>query len=250
MRNAVLYNSLPYLPLSSSRVEPAAFNQEPTGNNSLISRLGNVVEVYSLTPSLPLTSPRFNMPDSLSQLSLALYFVDILTLRVFAQQNVILSSTNPDIIYNPPPCSPSFIITGCVSPWQLSNDTVPGTTIVSTNGPIPEAGNVVPQMFLSFRASTLYLRTTSLSNATVNLTLTAEPTDVSITTQLNTSISLIVVINLPETQTTTLGVTFLPGDLPTRFDVESITLTVANARYEVPYACLTQTNEQHITLFP
>ncbi|KIJ65442.1 hypothetical protein HYDPIDRAFT_110516 [Hydnomerulius pinastri MD-312] len=169
------------------------------------------------------------MPDCLSRLYLALYFLGILTLQAYAQQNVVLSSINPDIIYNPPLCAPASILTGCVSPWQISNDTVPGTTVVSTNGPIPEAGNVIPQMFLSFRASTLYLRTTSLSNATVNFTLTAEPTDVTITTEVNTSISLIVAINLPETQTTTLGVTFGLSDVPTRFDVESITLTVANA---------------------
>lgn len=83
-----------------------------------------------------------------------------------------------------------------------------------------------------YLASTLYLRTSSLSNATVNLTLTAEPTDLSITTAVNTSISLIVAVNIPESQTTTLGVTVLQEDVPTRFDVESITLTVSNARCE------------------
>ncbi|KAF8840397.1 hypothetical protein BDN67DRAFT_968586 [Paxillus ammoniavirescens] len=169
------------------------------------------------------------MPDSLSRLCLALSFLGILTLRAFAQENVVLSSTNPDIIYNPPLCSPSSIITGCVSPWQVSNDTQTGTITVFTNGPIPEAGNVIPQMFLSFRASMLYLRTSSLANATINFTLTAEPGDISITSQLNTSIRLVEVVNLPETQTTTLGITFLVEDVPTRFDVESVTLSVANA---------------------
>ncbi|KIK99125.1 hypothetical protein PAXRUDRAFT_823086 [Paxillus rubicundulus Ve08.2h10] len=167
------------------------------------------------------------MPDSLSRLCLALFLLGTLTLRAFAQENVVLSSTNPDIIYNPPLCSPSSI--GCLSPWQLSNDTQTGTTTVFTNGPIPEAGNVIPQMFLSFRASMLYLRTSSLANASINFTLTVEPGDVSITAQLNTSIRLVEVVNLPETQTTTLGITFLVGALPTRFDVESITLAVANA---------------------
>ncbi|KAF9233852.1 hypothetical protein BU15DRAFT_79710 [Melanogaster broomeanus] len=168
------------------------------------------------------------MPDSLSWLGLVLLSCGILTLPAFAQQSVVLSSTNPDIIYNPPLCTPSSVITGCVSPWQISNES--GTTVVFTNGPIPEAGDVIPQMFLSFRASNLSLQTTSLSNATINFTLTAEPTDISITAELNTTIfPLIVVANLPETQTTTLGITFLPGDLPARFDVESITLVVANA---------------------
>jgi hypothetical protein len=76
----------------------------------------------------------------------------------------------------------------------------------------------------------LYLRTSPLSNATVNFSLTAEPSGVTITQQVNTSINLIVAVNLPETQTTTLGITLLQGSSPTRFDVESITLTVANSR--------------------
>ncbi|KAH0836840.1 hypothetical protein J3R83DRAFT_8625 [Lanmaoa asiatica] len=163
------------------------------------------------------------MLDSLSRVCLTL----CLLLPALAQQNVVLSSTDPDIIYNPPLCSSSSSVAGCTSPWQVSNDTIPGSVVVYTNGPIPQAGNVLPQ--IGNQPSTLYLRTTPSSNATVNLTLTAEPTDVSITSELNTSISLIVAVNIPETQTTTLGVTFLQGDLPTRFDIESITLTVANA---------------------
>ncbi|KAL4062518.1 hypothetical protein V8B97DRAFT_1955135 [Scleroderma yunnanense] len=142
-----------------------------------------------------------------------------------AQQAVWLQSTNTDIIYNPPVCSPSA--PGCASPWQIINDT--GLTVVSTQGPIPLAGDVVPQMFLTFRAFGLYLRTSPQSNATVNFTLTAEPSDTSVTNTVNTSLNVITVIDLPITQTTTLGITFIPGDLPSRFDVESVTLVVANA---------------------
>ncbi|KAH7890966.1 hypothetical protein F5I97DRAFT_112733 [Phlebopus sp. FC_14] len=169
------------------------------------------------------------MRDALSRLCLALCFLAILTLRTLAQQNVVLASTDPDIVYNPPLCTAASISTGCISPWQVVNDTELGSTLVSTNGPIPEAGNVIPQLFFTFRASTLYLRTASSSNATVNFTLTAEPTDVTITKEVNTSISLIVAVDLPETQSTTLGITFLPSDLPSQFDVESIVLSVANA---------------------
>ncbi|KAF8141402.1 hypothetical protein EV363DRAFT_1578666 [Boletus edulis] len=165
------------------------------------------------------------MPDSLSRICLTLG----LLLPALARQTVVLSSTNPDIIYNPPLCTSSSILAGCTSPWQVSNDIIPATTLVYTDGPIPQAGNVIPQMFFNFRASALFLRTTSSSNATVNFTLTAEPTDVTITKELNTSISLIVAVDIPESQTTTLGVTFLQGNLPTRFDIESITLVVTNA---------------------
>ncbi|KAI6023347.1 hypothetical protein EDC04DRAFT_300553 [Pisolithus marmoratus] len=105
--------------------------------------------------------------------------------RARAQQIVVLSSTDPDIIYNPPLCSSSEGGSGCVSPWQLVNDSSVPTAVISTNGPIPEAGNVIPQVFLTFRASNLYLYPSPLSNATVNITLTAEPSDTSITSMCN-----------------------------------------------------------------
>ncbi|KAI6122614.1 hypothetical protein EDD16DRAFT_1570044 [Pisolithus croceorrhizus] len=90
-------------------------------------------------------------------------------------------------------------------------------------------------MFLTFRASSLYLYPSPLSNATVNFTLTAEPSDASITSMVNTSISIIMAVGLPLTQMTTLGITYIPGDLPTRFDVESIVLVVANASETASY---------------
>ncbi|KIN97058.1 hypothetical protein M404DRAFT_62038, partial [Pisolithus tinctorius Marx 270] len=78
-------------------------------------------------------------------------------------------------------------------------------------------------------ASSLCLYPSPVSNATVNLTLAAELSDTSITSMVNTSINIITAVGLPQTQATTLGITFILGDLPTRFDVESITLVVANA---------------------
>ncbi|KAJ8591421.1 hypothetical protein M405DRAFT_788871 [Rhizopogon salebrosus TDB-379] len=169
------------------------------------------------------------MPDCLSGLFLCLYLLSTALPVVFAQQQVVLQSINPDIVYSPPLCNASAIDAGCLSSWQV--DVIPGiaTPVVAATGPIPQTGNIIPQMFLSFRASMLYLRTSPLSNATVNFSLTAEPSGVTITQQVNTSINLIVAVNLPETQTTTLGITLLQGSSPTRFDVESITLTVANS---------------------
>ncbi|KAI6149626.1 hypothetical protein BKA82DRAFT_1006349 [Pisolithus tinctorius] len=166
-------------------------------------------------------------------LSLCLYTT--LISQACAQQIVVLSSNDSDIIYNPPLCSSSDVVSGCISPWQLLNDSSASTTVISTSGPIPQAGNVIPQMFLTFRASSLYLYPSPLSNATVNFTLTAEPSDTSITSMVNTSINIITAVGLPLTQATTLGITFIPGDLPTRFDVESITLVVANASATASY---------------
>lgn len=152
-----------------------------------------------------------------------------------AQQIVTLASTDPDIIYNPSLCPSSNATSDCVSPWQLVNDSSVSTTAISTSGPIPQAGNVIPQMFLTFQASSLYLYASPLSNATVNFTLTAEPSDTSITSMVNTSIGVINAVGLPPTQMTTLGITYIPGDLPTRFDVVSITLVVANASETASY---------------
>ncbi|KAI6006658.1 hypothetical protein F5J12DRAFT_721093 [Pisolithus orientalis] len=146
-------------------------------------------------------------------LVLSLCFSTTLISQACAQQIVVLSSNDSDIIYNPPLCSSSDVVSGCTSPWQLLNDSSASTTVISTNGPIPQAGNVIPQMFL-----TLYLYPSPLSNATVNFTLTAEPSDTSITSMVNTSINIITAVGLPLTQATTLGITFIPGDLPTRFD--------------------------------
>ncbi|KAI6112934.1 hypothetical protein F5141DRAFT_1110483 [Pisolithus sp. B1] len=172
---------------------------------------------------------------SCAPLVLSLCLSTTLILRIRAQQTVTLSSTDPDIIYNPPLCPSSDVTSGCTSPWQLVNDPSVSTTVISTSGPIPQAGNVIPQMFLTFRASSLYLYPSPLSNATVNFTLTAEPSDTSITSMVNTSIRIIMAVGLPLTQMTTLGVTYIPGDLPTRFDVESIILVVANASETASY---------------
>ncbi|KAI6023794.1 hypothetical protein BKA83DRAFT_344056 [Pisolithus microcarpus] len=158
-----------------------------------------------------------------------------------AQQIVTLASTDPGIIYNPSLCPSSNATSDCVSPWQLVNDSSVSTTAISTSGPIPQAGNVIPQMFLTFQASSLYLYASPLSNATVNFTLTAEPSDTSITSMVNTSIGVINAVGLPPTQMTTLGITYIPGDLPTRFDVVSITLVVANARHVVLHVLLVDT---------
>jgi len=150
-----------------------------------------------------------------------LYLLLLLVLEAVAQQVVTLQSTSPEIDYSPALCDASTV--DCVSAWQTADD-VPGVALVATYGPVSEADNIIPQLFLTFRASALALRTSPYSNATINLTLSASPS-----TTYNSSIGYITVRDLPETQTTTLGVTFVPGDAPTRFDVEWIALTVGNA---------------------
>ncbi|KAG2143821.1 uncharacterized protein EDB93DRAFT_1155023 [Suillus bovinus] len=150
------------------------------------------------------------MPHRFSRLFLSFCLLSTVTLVVSAQQQVIIGSTNPDIVYLPPLCNVSNI--ECLSAWQqtyIDYPSINGTPVIvtSTTGPIPQTGNFVPQLFLTFRASTLYLRTSPFSNATVNFSLTADPSGVTITKQ---------------------GITFLQELSPTRLDVESITLNVTN----------------------
>ncbi|KAI6149639.1 hypothetical protein BKA82DRAFT_4131576 [Pisolithus tinctorius] len=189
-------------------------------------------------------------------LVLSLCLSTALIYHACAQQIVVLSSNDPDIIYNPPlfffRCRfwlyqpVSSIVNVRLHLKQLLNHSSVSTTVISTNGPIPQAGNVIFQMFLTFRASSLCLYPSPVSNATVNLTLAAELSDTSITSMVNTSINIITAVGLPQTQATTLGITFILGDLPTRFDVESITLVVANARHVVFCVLLVNTTCNHL----
>lgn len=200
--------------------------------------VGNCAEITLWNLESLLRRPRSGMVQTLAScvpLVLSLCLSTALISQTRAQQIVTLASTDPDIIYNPSLCPSSNATSDCVSPWQLVNDSSVSTTAISTSGPIPQAGNVIPQMFLTFQASSLYLYASPLSNATVNFTLTAEPSDTSITSMVNTSIGVINAVGLPPTQMTTLGITYIPGDLPTRFDVVSITLVVANASETASY---------------
>ncbi|EGN96901.1 hypothetical protein SERLA73DRAFT_140747, partial [Serpula lacrymans var. lacrymans S7.3] len=123
--------------------------------------------------------------SSLSPVFLVLLVLNTSIALVFAQQNVTLQSTAPQIVYSPSLCSNST--TGsCVSAWQVLND-IPGTSVVSTTGPVPQAGNIIPQMFLSFIGSAAYIYTSSLSTAIINVTLTAYPSEEFITHQIDSS---------------------------------------------------------------
>jgi hypothetical protein len=56
------------------------------------------------------------MPYRLSRLFLSFYLlIGTVTLVVSAQQQVVLGSTDPDLVYLPPLCNISNI--GCLSAW-------------------------------------------------------------------------------------------------------------------------------------
>ncbi|KAJ8518103.1 hypothetical protein ONZ45_g4800 [Pleurotus djamor] len=105
--------------------------------------------------------------------------------------------------------------------WQVAN--VAGVRVVSTTGPSVEIGNVIPQMFIRFRGSALFLTTSPESRALGNFTISAG--DTTISTQINTTVQTIGAINLVESETTQLSITYVTGG---RLDIGIINITVSD----------------------
>lgn len=148
--------------------------------------------------------------------------------------NITLESTAPQIVWSPALCNTSLVDVNCSSAWRLSDD-VPGIEVMSTNGPDPDAGDIIPQMFLSFQGSAIYIRTSPLSIALANITLSSmSQRPLYVDAQVNTSIGWIAADGLPDDRIITLGITYVPdtggqnGD-GGRLDIEFMTLTVASA---------------------
>ncbi|KAJ3755819.1 hypothetical protein EV360DRAFT_49055 [Lentinula raphanica] len=141
-------------------------------------------------------------------------------------QNISIANTSPQIDYTPFLCnvtdSGSFSA-ACSGGWQVL--TLGGQTVVSTEGAGSQGANVIPQMFLQF-PSALYFTTSASSNATFQIAVSAG--SVSISASANSSIGEAAIVNLPENETTTLSLTFTPGQLPSRLDVGNITISVTN----------------------
>jgi len=103
-------------------------------------------------------------------------------------------------------------------------------TVASTLGPGPRL-SPLPQLFLVFRGTSLLLRTSALSNATANVTLTATPSNLSISTLINSSVLFVSAVDLPAADTLTLAVTYVPdGAQPARLDIDTISVTAPNSR--------------------
>ncbi|KAI0923543.1 hypothetical protein AcW1_006468 [Taiwanofungus camphoratus] len=117
----------------------------------------------------------------------------------------------------------------CNSAWHIipSPDS-PESTVTSTSGPTIGSGNLVPQVFLTFTGLALYIRTSSLSTAIANITLSTQNPAISITTQVDSAAGLITVIGLLENETTTLAITFVASNEPTQLDIGSFTITLPN----------------------
>ncbi|KIK57017.1 hypothetical protein GYMLUDRAFT_46627 [Collybiopsis luxurians FD-317 M1] len=142
-------------------------------------------------------------------------------------QNVTIPNTDPSIDYTPFVCNVTGSDTfdpSCLGGWQVLS--VGGQTIVSTQGAGPLGANIVPQMFLRFQALALFFTTSSISNATFNITASAGNTTVSVSA--NSSVGNAVLLNLPENETTILSLTFVPGQIPAHLDIGNITIEVTD----------------------
>ncbi|KAJ3983264.1 hypothetical protein F5890DRAFT_210530 [Lentinula detonsa] len=161
-------------------------------------------------------------------------------------QNISIANTSPQIDYTPFVCnvtdSGSFS-TSCLGGWQVL--TSEGQTVVSTKGAGPLGANVVPQMFLQFRASALFLSTSASSNATFEIAVSAGNTSVSVSA--NSSIGVAAVLNLPENETTTLSLTFTPGQIASHLDIGNITISVID-NSSLPSILPTQTLPPTVSL--
>ncbi|KAJ7576190.1 hypothetical protein C8J56DRAFT_723699, partial [Mycena floridula] len=129
--------------------------------------------------------------------------------------NVSISNTSPQIQYTPFLC-PTTAET-CDGAWRVID--IDGASVVSTNGPSDAENDILPQMFFSFRASTIFVQTSSLSNATVNLTIFAG--NVGVTAVINSSLGNFTVVQLPEDEVATLSLTFIAG-APSCLDIGNI----------------------------
>ncbi|KAJ7493336.1 hypothetical protein B0H11DRAFT_2005956 [Mycena galericulata] len=143
--------------------------------------------------------------------------------------NVSVSNTAPEIVYTPFLCNGDIPSNDpdCKGAWNATD--IGGIATVTTDGPDAEGANIVPQMFMSFRASALYMSTSTISNATANFTVTSGTT--SISRLVDSSAGFVAVVNLVESALTTLTITFIPGDddNSTHLDIGSILLTVTDS---------------------
>ncbi|KAJ7156810.1 hypothetical protein C8R43DRAFT_997373 [Mycena crocata] len=159
-----------------------------------------------------------------------LIFLLLLTLASLpgtqAAVNVSVPNTSPQIVYTPFLCNTTFLATDpdCKGAWNVSD--IAGIMTVSTDGPDPGGANIVPQMFMTFHASALYMSTSAVSNATANFTVSSESN--SISRVIDSAAGLVAIVNLVESELTTLSITFLPGQNATQLDIGSILMTVSD----------------------
>lgn len=149
--------------------------------------------------------------------------------RAYAEIVTTIENTDPRISYLPSVCNNTGVSppSSCTAPWQVV--VLAGAssgTVTSTFGPTSTGGNLIPQLFLVFRGTSFVLSTSSVSNATANVTVLASPSNVFVTSTFDSSAGSILAVDLPPDQDVTLAVTYIPSQngAPTRLDIDSVTV--------------------------
>ncbi|EPT02922.1 hypothetical protein FOMPIDRAFT_1058906 [Fomitopsis schrenkii] len=150
-------------------------------------------------------------------------------LLAVAAEDVTIQSTAPEIVYSPPACN--VTVSTCQSAWQVvTSPDDPSAVVTSTNGPTNRSAALIPQLFLTFTGTTLYIRTSTASTAIVNVSLATQDPDFAITARVDTATAsgLITVVGLPSDRATTLTMKYIASDAETRLDVSNITIVTTS----------------------
>ncbi|KAK0466758.1 uncharacterized protein EV420DRAFT_1635801 [Desarmillaria tabescens] len=147
------------------------------------------------------------------------------TAQAVSFHNVSIPNNASQIVYTPFFCDFTEGGGDCKGGWQAVD--VDGTTVISTDGLDEEGAAIIPQMFLQIHAAALFVTTSSQSNATINITVSAGNT--SIEQQFQPPLSTVTVVNLIEDEVTTFSITFING---TRLDVGTLTAQVSDGSSE------------------
>lgn len=149
--------------------------------------------------------------------------------------NKTVPLTASQIVWTPPPCNNPSSTGNCTSAWWFSNQTF-GQEVVTTLGPTSPVGNTIPQMFLSFQGSAIYLRTSFLSTALANISV-SWPSNLSFPQAeavFNTSDRRWGASGLPENALLLLSLTYTSqganetGKTTGRLDIEEVEITVSS----------------------
>ncbi|KIM39657.1 hypothetical protein M413DRAFT_447121 [Hebeloma cylindrosporum] len=169
--------------------------------------------------SNPFTLAWLNLPPSL--LVVAILFLHLASAQEFSDLSIPLTSSQ--IVYTPFVCNATTVLDkpqSCAGAWQLSDSDVPS---ISTRGPSSSSSNLIPQMFFQFQAFSIFLTTLPSSNATINVTISAN--GVVVSSDFHSSLGALSIINLPGNMTSLLTLTFIKSSSPTQFDLDSLTIT-------------------------
>jgi len=162
-------------------------------------------------------------PTSPSLLWLILHFINGASVAAQQTQNITVPVTSSQIIYTPFVCNASIALADsklCSGAWRLASS----NNSVSTTGSTSSSGNILPQLFFEFQASHLSINALPSSNASVNISISADGRHIS--NVFKSSDGAVSIVGLLQNETTFLTMTYIPSTEPTLFGLESFVITV------------------------